>query len=74
VDTSKDDKATYQTKVDDALFFQSVILFAMESKLQKRFEKMGAFEIITDLKVVFAPQAQGSSPPIGTNTIVRASM
>jgi hypothetical protein len=29
----------------------------MESDLQKRFEKMSAFEIITDLKVIFAPQA-----------------
>jgi hypothetical protein len=34
------------------------MLFAMESDLQKRFEKMSAFEIITDLKTVFAPQAQ----------------
>jgi hypothetical protein len=29
----------------------------MESDLQKRFEKMSAFEIITYLKAVFAPQA-----------------
>jgi hypothetical protein len=34
------------------------MLFAMESELQKRFEKMSAFEIITDLKAVFAPQAR----------------
>jgi hypothetical protein len=34
------------------------MLFAMESDLQKCFEKMSAFEIITDLKAVFAPQAQ----------------
>jgi hypothetical protein len=34
------------------------MLFAMESDLQKRFEKMGAFEIITDLKAVFPPQAR----------------
>jgi hypothetical protein len=30
----------------------------MESDLQKRFEKMSAFEIITDLKAIFAPQAR----------------
>jgi hypothetical protein len=30
----------------------------MESDLQKRFEKMSAFEIITYLKAVFAPQAR----------------
>jgi hypothetical protein len=34
-------------------------LFAMESDMQKCFEKMSAFEIITNLKAVFAPQAQG---------------
>jgi hypothetical protein len=32
------------------------MLFAMESDLQKCFEKMSAFEIIIDLKSVFAPQ------------------
>jgi hypothetical protein len=57
-DASKEDKAVYQTKVDDAWFVQSGMLFAMESDLQKRFEKMSAFEIITDLKAVFAPQAR----------------
>jgi hypothetical protein len=34
------------------------MLFSMESDLQKRFEKMSAFEIITDLKAIFAHQAQ----------------
>jgi hypothetical protein len=34
------------------------MLFAMEYDLQKRFEKMSAFEIITDLKAIFAPQAR----------------
>jgi hypothetical protein len=43
--------------VEDASFVQSGMLFAMESDLQKRFEKMSAFEIITDLKAVFSPQA-----------------
>jgi hypothetical protein len=52
VDASKDDKAVYQNKVDDASFVQSGMLFSMESEKQKRFEKMGAFEIITDLKAV----------------------
>jgi hypothetical protein len=57
-DASKDDKAVYQTKIDDTLFVQSGMLVAMEYDLQKCFEKMGAFEIITDLKAVFAPQAR----------------
>jgi hypothetical protein len=57
-DASNDDKAVYQTKVDDASFVQSGMLYAMESNLQKRFEKMCAFEIITDLKSVLAARAR----------------
>ena len=34
------------------------MLYAMEVDLQKRFEKMSVFEIISDLKAVFAPQAK----------------
>jgi hypothetical protein len=58
VDASNDEKTVYQTKVDDATFVQSGMLYAMESDLQKRFEKMSAFEIITDLKAIFAPRAR----------------
>jgi hypothetical protein len=54
---SNDEKAVHQTKVDDFSFVQSGMLYAMESDLQKRFEKMSAFEIITKLKAVFASQA-----------------
>jgi hypothetical protein len=54
-DASKDEKAIYQTKVDDSSFVQSVMLFAMVSDLQKSFEKMSAFEIITDLNAIFVP-------------------
>jgi hypothetical protein len=57
-DASNDEKAVYQTKVDDASFVQSGMLYAMESDLQKRFEKMSAFQIITDLKGIFAPHAR----------------
>jgi hypothetical protein len=56
-EASKDKQAIYPTKVEDAWFVQSGMLFTMESDLQKRFEKMSAFEIITNLKAVFAPQA-----------------
>jgi hypothetical protein len=34
------------------------MLYAMDSDMQKRFEKMSAFEKITDLKAVFAPKAR----------------
>jgi hypothetical protein len=57
-DTPNDKLVVYQTKLEDASFVQSGMLFAMESDLQKCFEKMSAFEIITDLKAVFAPQAR----------------
>jgi hypothetical protein len=57
-DASNDVKNIHQTKVDDASFVQSGMLFAMESDLQKRFEKMSAFEIITDLKAIFSPQVR----------------
>ena len=51
-------KNVYLTKSDDYSLVQSGLLYAMEAELQKRFEKMGAYEIITDLKAVFAPQAR----------------
>jgi hypothetical protein len=57
-DASNDEKAVYQTKVDDASFVQSGMLYAMESDLQKRFEKMSVFQIITDLKGIFATHAR----------------
>jgi hypothetical protein len=55
---SNNEKNVYQTKVDDFAFVQSGMLFAMEFDLQKSFEKMSAFEIITNFKAVFAPQAR----------------
>jgi hypothetical protein len=70
-DASNDQKNVYQTKVDDSSLVQSGMIYAMKSDLQKHFEKMSAFEIITDLKAIFAPQARAerskllsfSSPP-----------
>ena len=34
------------------------MLYALEADLQKRFESLSAYEIITNLKTVFAPQAR----------------
>jgi hypothetical protein len=69
-DASNDYKVIYQTKVDDASFVESGMLYAMESDMQKSFENMGAFEIITDLKAIYHGQGQRgmrlpsySSPP-----------
>jgi hypothetical protein len=54
------------------------MMFAMESDLQKSFEKMSAFEIIIDLKAVLHLKRvqrgmslpSCSSPPVWTNTAV----
>src|SRR4051812_44250939 len=57
-DASQDEKNVYLSKTDDYNLVQSGMLYSMESELQKHFERMGAYEIITDLKAVFAPQAR----------------
>src|SRR3954470_7335248 len=57
-DASRDEKNVYLSKTDDYNLVQSGMLYSMEAELQKRFERMGAYEIITDLKAVFAPQAR----------------
>src|SRR3954471_24566962 len=57
-DASKDEKNVCLSRTDDYNLVQSGMLYSMEAELQKRFERMGAYEIITDLKAVFAPQAR----------------
>src|SRR3954469_6107853 len=57
-DASQDEKNVYLSKMDDYNLVQSGMLYSMEAEPQKRFERMGAYEIITDLKAVFAPQAR----------------
>ena len=57
-DASQDEKNVYLSRTDDYNLVQSGMLYSMEAELQKRFERMGAYEIITDLKAVFAPQAR----------------
>jgi hypothetical protein len=56
---SNDEKAVYLTKVEGASFVHSGMLYAMESDLQKLFEKVSTYEIIINLKAIFPPQAQG---------------
>ena len=57
-EASGDDKKAYQSKLYDSSLVQGGMLYAMEADLQKRFEKKGAYEIITELKAVYAPQAK----------------
>src|SRR3954469_16368285 len=61
-DASQVEKNVYLSKTDDYNLVQSGMLYSMEVELQKRFERMGAYEIITDLKAVFAPQASVTTP------------
>src|SRR3954470_23129795 len=57
-DASQDEKNVYLSKSDDYNLVQSGMLYSMEAELHKCFERMGAYEIITDLKAIFAPQAR----------------
>src|SRR4051812_28828439 len=52
------EKKVYLIKSDDSSLFKKGMLRAMEAELQKRFEIFSAYEIITDLKTIFAPQAR----------------
>src|SRR3954470_2294390 len=52
------EKNVYLIKLDDSSLVQKGMLYAMEAELQKRFESLSAYEIITDLKTTFAPQAR----------------
>src|SRR3954468_3550131 len=57
-DASQDEKNVYLSRADDYNLVQSGMLYSMEAELQKLFERMSAYEIITNLKEVFAPQAR----------------
>ena len=57
-DANQDEKNVYLSKTDDYNLVQSGMLYSMEAEMRKCFERMGAYEIITDLKAVFAPQAR----------------
>src|SRR4051812_45050 len=57
-DASQDEKNVYLSKTDDYNLVQSGMLYSMEAELQKRSERMGAYETIINLKAVFAPQAR----------------
>src|SRR3954466_14553717 len=57
-DASQDEKNVYFSRSDDYNLVQSGMLYSMEAELQKRFERMSAYDVITDLKVFFAPKAK----------------
>src|ERR1041385_4474114 len=57
-DASQYEKNVYLSKTDDYNLVQSGMLYSIEAELQKCFERMGAYEIITNLKAVFSPQTR----------------
>src|SRR4051812_33352579 len=52
------EKNVYLIKSDDSSLVKKGMLYAMEAELQKRLESLHAYEIFTDLKIVFAPQTR----------------
>src|SRR3954468_23133179 len=47
-DASQDEKNVYPSRADDYNLVQSGMLYSMKAELQKRFERMSAYDIITD--------------------------
>ena len=54
-------KNVWQSKADDYLIVQCAMLYGLESGLQKRFERHGAYEMFQDLKLVFQTHARVDS-------------
>src|SRR3954471_24675913 len=57
-DASQDEKNVYLSKTDGYNLVQSGMLYSMEAELKKHFERIGAYDIITDLEAVFAPHSR----------------
>src|SRR5215216_1856818 len=59
IDAPADEKVVYQSLKDDYDLIKIVMLYAMESDLQNRFEEfVGPFEILEELKNMFQTQAR----------------
>jgi hypothetical protein len=54
-----DEISVHETRKDDYMVVKCVVLYSLESELQKRFENHdGAFEIVEELKTMFEVQAR----------------
>ena len=53
-----DEVNIYQSRSDDSIAVQCIMLASMEPELQKRFENYGAYEIIVELTALFQQQAR----------------
>ena len=56
-DATDDVKNIWRNKADDYSIVQCAMLYGLESGLQRRFERHGAYEMFQDLKLIF--QANG---------------
>ena len=52
-DATDDIKNVWQSKVDDYSIVQCAMLYDLESGLQRRFERHGAYEMFQELKLIF---------------------
>ena len=58
-DTATEDEIRiHQSKSDDSIAVQCIMLASMEPDLQKRFENWAAYELIQELKALFQKQAR----------------
>ena len=57
-DATDDVKNVWQSKADDYSIVQCAMLYGLESGLQRRFERHGAYEMFQELKLIFQANAR----------------
>ena len=57
-DATDDVKNMWQSKADDYSIVQCAMLYDLESGLQRRFERHGAYEMFQELKLIFQANAR----------------
>ena len=59
----------WQTRVDDYLIVQCAMLYDLESGLQRRLERHGAYEMFQELKLIFQANARVERYEVPTSSI-----
>ena len=57
-DATNDVKNVWQSKANDYSIVQCAMLYGLESELQRRFERHGAYEMFQELKLIFQENAR----------------
>ena len=52
-EATNDIKNVWQSKVDDYSIVQCAMVYGLESRLQRRFERHGTYEMFQELKLIF---------------------